>query len=788
MTSPARTRQDIEQLSRAAIDALDEGVVLQDRDGVILASNAAAHRILGLTADELAGHAPVDPGWRVEYEGGSPFSLKAYPAMLALTTGEPQRGAAVKVTRGDGSEVWALVNSQPLVRDGESEPYGVVTSFSDITERRRAEEALGRERDHAAALVGALQSGLVETDADGVVREVNARFCAMTGFAHDELLGVRPPYPWWPEEDAEVLAAGRRALVAQSGEWQVTFCRKSGEPFPALVSIAHQTGDDAGLVSTVHDLTEWVAAREELEESERRFHAAFEQAPVGKALVSLEPGSEGRFIEVNQALCDLVGRSPDELVGATFEEITFPSDLESSRALLARMLSGELASVQAEKRYVHADGHVIWALLSASLVRDSEGRPLYSVGQTVDITELKRAEEALRRSELERHQLEARREKAELEAQLLQSQRLDSLGRLAGGIAHDFNNLLGIIINHAAFAARQLETDSPLHGDVAGIRKAADRAADLTHQLLLIGRREVARPEVFDLNDLVGEVAVLLRRSLGSRIELAVTPSAHPCHVEADRGQIEQVLVNLVLNGRDAMADGGRLTIETLAPDSGPVHYVGLSVADTGTGMTPEVVERAFEPFFTTKPPDQGSGLGLATVYGIVERAGGRVWIDTRIGAGTVVTALLPAVSAPPSPTSDEAGVAPPSAGGETVLLVEDDADVRSMTHRILVEGGYEVVEAMNGAHALAVLETLPTPPDLVVSDVVMPEMSGRELLEHLRASGSDLPVILVSGYARDAFTSGGRADESFVLVEKPFTEEQLLREVRAVLDGALTS
>jgi PAS domain S-box-containing protein len=398
--------------------------------------------------------------------------------------------------------------------------------------------------------------------------------------------------------------------------------------------------------------------------------------------------------------------------------------------------------------------------------------------------------------------LEAEAERERLQNQLHQSQRLESLGQLAGGIAHDFNNLLAVIINYAAFIAEDLEAASATdgedrwrstRGDIEQIRHAGERAAHLTHQLLSFARREVVQPEVVDVNDVVSDVEQLLRRTLGEQVELnsSLAENLHP--VLIDPGQIEQILVNLAVNARDAMPGGGALQIDTAnieideeyiasRPELSPGPHVRLRVSDTGVGMDPETVARAFDPFFTTKPAGQGTGLGLATVYGIVQQAGGHAQIYSEAGVGTTFTVLLPATdqaSLPVEPATDS----PVRHGEETILLVEDEDALREVTRRILTGAGYRVMLAENGVDALRVVDEHEGQIDLLLSDVIMPQMPGPQLAKQLLARQPSLRVLLMSGFAQPILDSGGHLDAGMEFIEKPFSGPGLLAKVAQTLE-----
>jgi PAS domain S-box-containing protein len=385
--------------------------------------------------------------------------------------------------------------------------------------------------------------------------------------------------------------------------------------------------------------------------------------------------------------------------------------------------------------------------------------------------------------------------RANREARIAQSRRLESLGQLAGGVAHDFNNLLGVILNYADFVADELEEGTTTHTDVVEIRKAAERAIELTRQLLIFSRRETVKPAPVDLNEVVNDIERLLRRTLGEHIELVVRLSPDVPAVLADPGQVEQVLVNLAVNARDAMPDGGRLVIETRLveldrdflqehPEASPGRYVRVTVQDSGNGMEPEVAARVFEPFFSTKRKGEGTGLGLATVYGIVTAAGGMIGLYSEPGEGTVVRIHLPAVESeavtPPGEQAVEF-----TGRGEGVLLVEDEDAVRALAKRILTEGGYRVSAMAQGSDAVHLLEDQRQEFDLLISDVVMPGMRGVELVRRARELRPELPVLMMSGYTTPLEEEDRVAMAETPLLEKPFSRRDLLGEVRELLDHA---
>ncbi|WP_261556743.1 PAS domain S-box protein [Frankia tisae] len=405
---------------------------------------------------------------------------------------------------------------------------------------------------------------------------------------------------------------------------------------------------------------------------------------------------------------------------------------------------------------------------------------------------------------IEKERLRAEAQRGRLEGQLHQSQRLESLGQLAGGVAHDFNNLLGVVINYATFVAEEVAqaaaadagTDrwSDVQRDIDEIQRAAGRATTLTHQLLAFGRREIIQPRVIDLNQVVTDMEHLLRRTLGEHImlETSLQPDLWP--VMADPGQIEQVLTNLAVNARDAMFGGGVLTIDTTnidadyeyaaeRPDVKVGRYTQFRVSDSGTGMSPELVTRVFEPFFTTKPKGEGSGLGLATVYGIISQAGGHSAIYSEPGVGTTIRCLLPAATAMAVTAEEEATPKASACNGETVLLVEDQSALLEVTRRLLTRNGYQVLTTASAHDAIPIAAGHPGEIHLLLTDVIMPHMQGKELADRIRTIRPGIRVLYMSGYAHPVLTTQGKIDPGVILLEKPFSEHLLLAKAREALE-----
>jgi signal transduction histidine kinase len=447
-------------------------------------------------------------------------------------------------------------------------------------------------------------------------------------------------------------------------------------------------------------------------------------------------------------------------------------------ALISRYQRDESPHRQ-EVRWKRKDGKPMWIELDARAVLSPDGATRYFEGFVHDVTQRKRGEE----------------EKRRLEEQLTQAQKMEAVGQLAGGIAHDFNNLLTAISGYSELLLSELPPEDLRRSHAEEIRKAGERAASLTQQLLAFSRRQVLEPKILDVNTVVSDIERMLRRLIGEHIDLKARKAADLWKVRADPGQIEQAILNLVLNARDAMPSGGTLAIETSNADldeafslshvpTPPGPYVCVAVTDTGIGISDEIKARLFEPFFTTKERGKGTGLGLSTTYGIVKQSGGYLWCDSEVGRGTTFRVFLPRVEEPVSQVAERKAPAPLHPGDETVLLVEDEPEVRSLVQRILKTQGYTVVTAANPDEAVAVAREFKGTIQLMVTDVVMPGMSGLQLAERLQPTRPAMRVLFVSGYTDDAMGPQGILEPGRAFLQKPFTPVALARKVREILDS----
>jgi PAS domain S-box-containing protein len=515
-----------------------------------------------------------------------------------------------------------------------------------------------------------------------------------------------------------------------------------------------------------------------LRDSEHRFRAMFESAAFGTAVLDLE----GKVVSSNRALDEMLGYSATEIVGRAVDQMTHEGDRDRELELFAKLVAGERDVYRLEKRCLASSGAVVWTRNTVSLVRDADDRPKFAIAMLEDITSRKRAED----------------DRVRLESQLRQAQKMEAVGQLAGGVAHDFNNLLTAIRGYSEFALNRLgRDDDGLRKDIEEISRSAERATALTRQLLAFSRKQILQPKVLDLNDVVSDIEKMLRRLIGENIEVATIFGSGLGRVQADPGQLEQVLVNLVVNARDAMPSGGKLTIETanLEVDDelagrheglSAGRYVMLAVRDTGHGMDHSTKARLFEPFFTTKEQGKGTGLGLATVYGIVKQSGGYVLVESEPGRGAAFKILLHRLESDLEILASELGGARDgrSRGSETVMLVEDEDVVRKLVREILESNGYTVLEARDGVEALALGGSFGGPIHLLVTDVVMPRMSGRELAEQLLAIHPETRVLYMSGYTDGIIGHHGVLEPMTELLQKPFSVDVLAEKVRRVLDA----
>ena len=653
----------------------------------------------------------------------------------------------------------------------------------EVRARRQLEETLRASERKYRLLADNTQDVIWAMNLDLTFNYVNPAIRSLTGHSPEEWIESRLS----DHCDEENFARMLQVIADETSKGrhdegvilEATLLKKNREPIPVEIHgrvICDEDGTPVLLQGTTRNISE-------RKEAEKALKEAYEIMNRSSSVAFTWKNQEGWPVEfVSENVERLLGYTAEEFLTGKVDYVgcVHPDDLPRVAEEVAEAGSEkELTEFFHEPYRIRTkDGSEKTISDWTYIVRDGDGLITHYKGVVEDITEQTRGE----------------KEREKLHEQLLQAQRLEAVGRLTGGIAHDFNNLLTTVIGNADMAIGEVEKGSDLYEFLEDIRGAGERAATLTRQLLAFSRKQVRLPEVMDLNEVVGELDKILRRIIGEDIELETVPASDLGMVEADIGQLEQVIMNLVVNARDAMPGGGRLTIETanvelddeyakthVAVTPGP--HVMLGISDTGVGMSPEVQAQVFEPFFTTKGKSKGTGLGLSTVYGIVKQSGGNIWVYSEMGKGTVFKIYLPRVDKACGGGKGEAVKVEARGGSETVLVVEDEERVLRLAVRVLEGMGYRVLAAGDGEEAMELSEGLEGPIDLLLTDVVMPRMNGRELFGRLEGLRPEMKVLFMSGYADNAIVHNQVLDSGIAFIQKPFTGADLGRKVRKVLD-----
>lgn len=663
-----------------------------------------------------------------------------------------------------------------------------------------------------AKLLDQVDAAVVATDLDGIVTHWNDGATRMLGWTAEHALGRRAEdlEGFGPRAAATLPAVRARVAQGHNHDVELRLTRRDGSRFDAYLTATPVRDDDGellGMVGVAVDITERKRIATELARRAEQQAAVADLGRLGLTGVgtdalmrrSVEVLEESLGAEYPSVMELLPGRREVLLRAAASVDAEAVGHLRlpANEGLAAFTLDQDepvvISELSAESRFVAPPPLLergVRSGVSVTIPGKDGAFGLLGVhtkrarGFTADDLNFVSAVANVLGAAVTREREE------QLEHQLQRVRRLESVGQLAGGVAHDFNNLLAVILNFAEFALDEADEDSSQHADIDQIRRAAERAAGLTRQLMVFSRREPVQARVVDVNEAIAGTEQMLRRTIGEHIELRSDPGPGLWPTLAGGGQLEQVLVNLAVNGRDAMPDGGQLTIRTrntevAPPDLPRGRWVHLTVEDTGTGMPASVATQAFDPFFTTKPHGQGTGLGLASVFGIVTQAGGDVSIESEVGKGTTVSIWLPAAEEVPQEPGEDAGAGPPSGHGETILVVEDEPQVRALTSRILGGHGYHVIQAANGEAALEQSAAYQEHIDLLVTDVVMPVMSGAELAGRLLEVRPDTKVLYMSGYTSDVVLRHGPRDSEVGVLEKPFSSEELLGRVADCLQRA---
>jgi PAS domain S-box-containing protein len=639
---------------------------------------------------------------------------------------------------------------------------------TDISERRKAEEALRISQ----YIVDNASIGIYRGREDGRILYANEHSARMLGYTREELCSMRfsDIVPAITEESWKEY---RRQLRAEGvKKFEAVHRRKDGTTLPVEVAVNYlDFGDHPFSCSFAQDITERKRAEEALRESERKFRLLIETSPNAIIVIRGE-----RIVYANQAATRVSGFTAEQLKDLEFWNFVHDDFRDAARERVLARLRGEPVSTSFEYRLIGSKGEDRW-VVAASVPMDYEGTPAILV-TFADITEVKRAEE----------------ERKNLESQLHHALKMDAIGQLAGGVAHDFNNILTAIMGFAEVITMRMEQGHPFEHHVRQILAASERAADLTRGLLAFSRKQVLHVRAIELSEVVNGVRKMLRRLIPEDIDFRVKTASTGMAVVADKGQIEQVLMNLVTNARDAMPSGGVLTLESGVGviDEGfvkrngfglPGRYAKLVVHDTGCGMDKETREKIFDPFFTTKAVGKGTGLGLSIIYGIVKQHNGFITVESSLGGGTTFCVYLPLTQEQKQDLSMVRRAEPLQGGRETILLVEDDEVVRDLDRSILEEAGYTVIEASDGLEALDAFKERGSCVDILVTDVIMPNMDGKSLFQEIVRIRPHMKVLFMSGYATDTLDAKGVLDDEYDFLPKPVMPSELLKRLREILD-----
>jgi PAS domain S-box-containing protein len=749
--------------ARSHMEAMLRGLANQSltgnvvgQDGRAIFVNQRYAEIFGYTTDEILAM-PDTNGLVLESE--RPIVAEMMRGRLA---GEGDVHYQTVGQRSDGSTVPIEVYGSSFILDGR---LATTATVLDVSARARAEAALRESEERFRALSVASPVGIFNSNGAGQVTYANPRLLQIWGMSEERMLGHGWIDQVHPDDREELVAAWLDAL-SNEREYEREYRLLLGDGSLRWVHgrSAPLHNGTGGVVGTIEDVTERRTSEDRVHARERHFRALIEHASDMTAVID----AAGMFTYVSPGHVSSLGYAPEYLEGLPALDLVHPDDRGAATAMIDLVSTQPGQSARLQLRYRHRDG--MWRTIvtvATNLLHESAVRGV--VLNSHDVTE-----------------------RVDLEGQVRQAQRMEAVGRLAGGVAHDFNNLLTVIRSYSDLALDAIDPAEPVHADVLEVRKAADRAATLTRQLLAFGRKQVLQPRRMNVNHKLADLQSMLERLIGEHIVFEIRYAADPWPLRTDPGQLEQVLVNLVVNARDAMPEGGTLAMRTenvrldtvAARELGvaPGCYVSIEVQDSGTGIDPLLLPHIFEPFFTTKDMGKGTGLGLATVYGIVQQSGGHVRVHSLPDEGSRFTVLLP---------RDESETIDPAIasemrmpyGTETILLVEDETAVRAAVRRMLERQGYTVLEAGDGMQALAVWQSHGESVDLVLTDAVMPVLGGSALIARLRAERPDVRIIVMTGYTADVASTEALLATGASFLQKPVTPEVLLSCVRDSLD-----
>ncbi|MBT7302994.1 MAG: PAS domain S-box protein [Victivallales bacterium] len=759
-----------EEEFRVLVENMQIGLVVHAPDGTVSFANPLASQLLGQTPGEMYGKSAADPTWFFIREDGERALPVEYPVNRALAN-DSVTAQVLGIVRGDGSDTtWVQCNTHSA-QDSEGRCKQMIVTFLDITQRRKAKEALQEsEQRFRTFFDGSLHFALI-LDEKGTVLEMNGRCSEATGQYARGVVG-NPLWEagWWkefPDVQEKTKAAIRRSSEGEDTDDEVTFIDADHRIHHGLRTFS-PIGNGADGVKTIAVVGLDITDRKQAEEVILRQQYSLEKAQELGQIGSWELDLRQNSLSWSDENCRIFGVPPGSVVDyETFLERVHPDDRDDVHREWSAALGGRPYDIE---HRLAGHGVMRWVREKASVEFDEEGKAVRALGFTQDITEHKLLEERLR-----------------------QSERMDAIGQLAGGVAHDFNNMLAVILGHTEIVLDGMDPAQPIYADLQEVLRATERSADLTRQLLTFARKQVVVPEVLDVNKTLAGMLKMLRRLIGENINLDWQPKEGLWSVMMDPSQIDQILANLCVNARDAIGDVGAITItlgnvaldEACSPGHvGPVpgEYVLLSVSDNGCGMDQETVAQVFEPFFTTKEVGKGTGLGLATVYGIVQQNSGGIDICSEPGRGTTFEIYLPRCQDAEQGLAVSGTARDGRGGNETILVAEDEAAILEVCDATLGRLGYRVLVASTPDRAIELASDHAQAIDLLLTDVVMPTMHGRALAEQVRRHCPGIPCVYMSGYPDKAIADYGIVLDGLTFLAKPFSRQQLAEKVREAL------
>ncbi len=735
---------------------------------IFTGANPAADRILGIDHDPLIGKTTEE----------------AFPMLKQTNVPSAYREVALTGRRWEEDVVFyedQNISGVFEVFAFQTGPGRMTAFFLDITERKKAEEELRENRELLSATFNATADGVLVVDNEGKISQMNRQFAKMWRIPEDlqKALEDEKLLSFVTDQlvDPERFLSRVRELYKSSREDLEEIRFKDGRVFERYSCPMIREGKEAGRVWDFRDITLRKQAEEALRTSEAGYRRLYNSMMDAYVRVDMD----GIIRECNNAFLKMIGYQADEIKKLTYQDITPEKWRVREAWIIENQILTRGFSDTYEKEYILRDGSILPVELRTYLLRDDEGKPAGMWAIIRDITERRRADE----------------EREKMQGQMLQSQKLEAVGVLAGGVAHDFNNILSAIIGYTELMMGKMNPSDPNFKNLSKILDAAQRSANLTRQLLAFARKQTIVPIIFDINESIGSLLKMIRRLIGENIELVWMPGAGPCYVRMDPSQFDQTLLNLCVNARDAISSVGRIAIQTqtvsfdqFSVDAGtefmPGEFVVLSVSDDGRGMDKETLNHIFEPFFTTKGIGEGTGMGLATVYGIVKQHNGFINVFSEPGRGSILKIFIPRYDAGYHPVEQEQTKTIPRSKGEAVLLVEDDPTVLEMIMLMLQHLGYAVITAGSPKEAIRVAEKNTSDIHLFITDIIMPEMNGRELADRLRAIRPEIKHLFMSGYTADVIAHQGVLDDSINFIHKPFTLKDLAIKIREVLDGSV--